>query len=115
MIFTGHGARHHYRVVTRTQWTSTEGQVPIAVFDRLGRVDGVNQGPLGNTKLCGNGNPGGCDGIAGSGLAANGAMASWPGGSPARLLPAVLRRGSLPIPTVDRLPGRPRHVRAAAR
>jgi hypothetical protein len=33
VIFTGQGARHYYRVVARTQWTSTQGKVPIAVFD----------------------------------------------------------------------------------
>jgi len=33
VMFTGQGARHYYRVVARTQWTSTQGKVPIAVFD----------------------------------------------------------------------------------
>ena len=47
VIFTGHGSRHYYRVVTRTQWTSTEGQVPVAVFDHSDESTGVTRRRLG--------------------------------------------------------------------
>ena len=110
VIFTGHGSRHYYRVVARTQWTSTEGRSrsPCSTTPTSRRFEpgpaGVTPTRWGTRKLCDRCRPTGVDKFAG--VRVRGSAHSFDRAAAAGGFPEVWpRRG--PRPAVDTDDSRP--------